>query len=79
MTKYILQKKNHSSLHEDIKNDVYFEIKTVDYLNKLRTNEKFIVNAGYTEPNKMVPAIDATLQEMNLNLSQIIKSVFTSI
>jgi AraC-like DNA-binding protein len=73
MTKYILQKKNHSSLHEDIKNDVYVEIKTVDYLNIVKAERIITDNIS-----SFFPGIQNIADEVNMSSTKL-KTFFKAV
>ena len=73
MTKYILQKKKHSSVYEDIKNDVYFEIKTVDYLNIVKAERIITDNIS-----SFFPGIQNIADEVNMSSTKL-KTFFKAV
>ena len=73
MTKYILQKKKHSSVYEDIKNDVYFEIKTVDYLNIVKAERIITDNIS-----SFFPGVQNIADEVNMSSTKL-KTFFKAV
>lgn len=73
MTKYILQKKNHSCFNDDIGNDVYFEIKTVDYLNIVKAERIITDNIS-----SFFPGIQNIADEVNMSSTKL-KTFFKAV
>ena len=73
MIKYILQKKKHSSVYEDIKNDVYFEIKTVDYLNIVKAERIITDNIS-----SFFPGVQNIADEVNMSSTKL-KTFFKAV
>lgn len=69
MTKYLFRKKNHSCFNEDIENDIYFEIKTVDYLNIVKAEKIITDNISSFFPGVQYIADEVNMSSTKLKIS----------